>query len=164
MTRKKLESLARRAVACKRWRWMPGMAVLPLDGVPNRVVSVETGVVYEEVETYPSEMTERLLGRHWCGQWRECGMLPDLSDPATLGCLLALVRKVYPNTRFMQDGWRMTSTLFLVHAGMDWELERRCYDAFEKLNVDGTWSQSGQDRIRVKSEAEALVAALEAAP
>ena len=55
--------LARRAVACKHWRWTPGMLVL--NG--PRVLTVDE-----------RDMT---------------GLVPDLGDPATLGCVLALVRE-----------------------------------------------------------------------
>jgi len=91
--------------------------------------------------------------------------VPDLRDPATLGCLLALVRKAYPNRRFMEDGWRMNSALFLMHCGLDWDVRRRCFGGDEKLQDDGTWADRGPRRgcVTGKTEAEALVAALEAA-
>jgi hypothetical protein len=68
--------------------------------------------------------------------------LPDLTDPATLGCLLALVR----------EAWR-EPTLCVAWAGGGWyvvQLIRRSVDALR-------W-------IDTATEAEALVAALEAAP
>ena len=57
--------LAKRAIACKHWRWLPGM-----------------------------------LDEHWTrytaeGRYPRRGVLPDLTDPATLGCLLALVREAW---------------------------------------------------------------------
>jgi hypothetical protein len=67
--------LARRVVACKGWRWMEGMRfVVPpshngATGYMVRVKGHERGGV---------------------------AGYPDLSDPATLGCLLALVREVWP--------------------------------------------------------------------
>ena len=74
------EDLARRAVACKHWRWMPGMR----DANGDTVVMVKFGVPYV-----------------FC--WDESGQaacastlaLPDLTDPCTLGGLLALVREAY---------------------------------------------------------------------
>lgn len=70
-------------------------------------------------------------------------MLPDLSDPATLGCLLALVREAWG------DPWAHTASSYqegwVVCASQD----RRIFAGYD----DG-----------LASEAEALVAALEAAP
>jgi hypothetical protein len=66
------------------------------------------------------------------------GTLPDLDDPATLGCLLALVRE----------------------ARGDQTLASRFDDEYGWWVVDGNrWADCG----RGDSEAEALVAALEAA-
>jgi len=59
-----MNELSKRAVACKGWRWMRGM------------LAKDTGLRLDE-ET---------------DDWE--GEVPDLSDPATLGCLLALVREV----------------------------------------------------------------------
>ena len=62
--------------------------------------------------------------------------LPDLTDPATLGCLLALVREAHKDA-YMTIG---------------------C--------VDGDWIVTdcdGREVSRARSESEALVAALEAA-
>lgn len=60
-----MQELAKRAVACDHWRWMPGM--LTLEGY-------------------------RLDNDGW--GWH-AGGLPDLTDPATVGCLLALVRSAW---------------------------------------------------------------------
>jgi hypothetical protein len=68
--------LARRAIACPGWRWMPGMLAL------------DTGLRLDE-------MTD---------DWE--AELPDFSDPATLGCLLALVREAWddPHVYVAPDG------------------------------------------------------------
>lgn len=68
--------LARRLVACRGWRWMPGMlwSIGPQPGW----VRASTG---------------RVLSAHEdggpVGAPRSC--LPDLTDPATAGCLLAML-------------------------------------------------------------------------
>ena len=72
-----MEELARRAVACKGWRWMPGMLTVSRMRVTG---SDRTDVLaLRGREVLP-------VGPH---------SLPDLDDPATLGCLLKLVREAY---------------------------------------------------------------------
>ncbi len=119
-----IETLARRAVACRGWRLMPGM----LTDEGRRVMHV-----------WPDD-----LGIHWSHIPESCVVrdadaLPDLTDPATLGCLLALVR----------DAWGM-SGLSLMPWSDGWEYAWRGHDK----GPCGYWF----------TEAEALVAALEAAP
>jgi len=83
MTEQDWIELGRRAVACKGWRWMPGM--LALDSTaeehPARVIDARRSVVYEETD---GAIHEAVVSR---------SDVPDLTDPATLGCLLALVRE-----------------------------------------------------------------------
>jgi hypothetical protein len=107
--------LARRAVACKGWRWMPGM--LTTEGM-------------------------RVVVRCFGDDNEPDDAIPDLTDPATLGCLLALVREAWGRhsgtaRRWSVDGWYW-------HA--DYNEQTAC----------------GHRLYR--TEAEALVAALEDAP
>jgi hypothetical protein len=131
-----MRDLARRAVACKGWRWMPGMVT-------------EAGYV---VLCDGGELTSE---REFVANWYEHSEhfacidefdLPDLKNPATLGCLLALVREAWGQP----DGVPVTVT----HMGG--------YDSYELVVCGlGRWKDSpGQG----STEAEALVAALEAAP
>jgi hypothetical protein len=93
MTEEQIE-LAKRAVACKGWRWMPGMAWFDGRFLQYRVQSEAHAVVVDE------------------------GGLPDLTDPATLGCLLALVREAttaYASLTF-EPGYLHTEVENLVAA------------------------------------------------
>ena len=103
------EELGRRAVACARWRWMPGM------------LSLDTGLRLDE-------MTD-------C--WE--AELPDLTDPATLGCIEhGLLQEAWPGAFVMpydkKPGWWVA------------------------IMPAGSWPDPGP------TKAEALIAALEAAP
>jgi len=106
--------LARRAVACKGWRWMPGMRWRTED---------DRGRLDDFQPEY--------MGR-------PPDALPDLTDPATLGCLLALVR----------EAWGDPTDY--VRCGRRWEWVTSC--CVERCPPSGD------------TEAEALVAALEGAP
>lgn len=80
-------ALARRAVATHHWRWMSGMTAV--DGAGHRSLVVETA----------AKAASRLDGH--CRGWYHTAdpvhrdLAPDLSDPATLGCLTALVREAW---------------------------------------------------------------------
>lgn len=133
-----LSDLARVAVTLPGWRWMDGMAaywVKPSGTARGRVRAYVDGDGFSW-ESPRGDFT---------GAWPmpegygEC--LPDLSDPATFGCLLALVREAWssPDLRVRRVGQR---TL--------WEVERWDHAQVRYVHVaDGP------------SEVDALVAALE---
>lgn len=125
MTDEQWIELGRRAVASPHWRWMPGMAwSLP----PN----ARGG--------WPAH-----LHRGRC-PIPECLVpVPDFSDPATLGCLLALVREVWDRPLLYVEPEEDE------HDGLAWYV----WCASEAQSFS-----SGLHR----TEAAALVAALEAAP
>lgn len=124
-----MQDLARRAVACKPWQWMGGM--LTLCGV--RVI--EGG--YDYLIGHRSGATRD--GGGWVDTGDAAGFLPDLTDSATLGCLLALVREAWGEKKI----------------GLEWE-----------DGDSGAWLVNGieNNEIHGQTESEALVAALEAAP
>lgn len=118
-------TLARRAVACRRWRWMSGMRWLAED---------DRG----RLDHYQPDYMGRPLNA-----------LPDLTDPATLGCLLALVREAWGCAVITEPHYDCDNEARLGPNVIGWravETER--------------WMTAGDGT----PEAEALVVALEAAP
>lgn len=130
-----LEALARRAVACRGWRWIPGMLTLSDERM------LDDGWPEYDVREYGSS------GVAECVKWNlkpKKGALPDLTDAATLGCLLALVREAWGDPYLIADKER----------GAGWIIdENQC----NSMLVGGRY-------IRGATEAEALIAALEVAP
>jgi hypothetical protein len=130
------EDLARRAVACKGWRWMPGMLTLPFreSGPDSPVCHPAWRVIYD--------------GRS--GPYanpKNNDAPPDLTDPATLGCLLALVREAWGDPRLV------AICCEAAHPGQS--------EGWAVQAADGRLPVAGED---YPSEVAALVAALEAAP
>lgn len=109
--------LAMRAVACRGWRWMEGMS----DTEGFRVLHIIDGIAFFE------------------DRRETAGAFPDLGDPATLGCLLAIVREALCDS----DAYAEPPTATDHHWTVWWRCGDRC--------VEGS------------SEAAALVAALECA-
>ena len=116
-----IKLLGKRAIATDCFEWRPGMLVLCSNPVDNhRIVSVEEDALY-------IRQNQTRFGR----------IQPDCSDPATIGCLLYLVRDLH----------KMPTI---------WTVER-----------DGIWyccwsgATHGGDLGSGASEAEALVSALE---
>jgi hypothetical protein len=126
-----MTEIAKRAVACKGWCWMPGM--LTLDG--RRVVGVDGDVL----ELFYAD-------EHKCYQrWAEDAE-PDFGDPATVGCLLALVRRALTDETATVSYDDFDGTFFCM--------------ARHELDGQPYWGVVTQ----ADTEVDALVAALEAAP
>lgn len=133
-TTPELTDLARRAVACKKWRWLPGMKdlegwrlhrELPLGGWD----AIGGEWEYHQVTHYPK--------------------LPDLTDPATVGCLLALVREAWGRVVVTSPDY-----------DYDDEVQQGPHIIGWRAVETARWTTVGKG----VTEAEALVAALEAAP
>jgi len=79
--------LAKRAVAYKHWRWVAGMKLLS-DDPCERI-----GYKWTDYDEEPVPVLD--TGNGWGWPTVGSGWLPDLTDPATLGCLLHLVREAW---------------------------------------------------------------------
>lgn len=121
MTDDEAKAIGLRAVACDGWRWLPGMLTNG-GGRLLRVCSFDAKFV---VAHYPHSTLS---------PFPSTGLTPDFRDPATLGCLLVLVRELSGDCR-----------AHLAPNGASWRLCVGCWWFVEP------------------TEAEALVAALEAA-
>ena len=125
-------ALARRAVACKGWRWMPGMRYCSV-AVAAETASPFSFNGYQRV----GEDVDMVAYTDWV----PC--LPDVEDPATLGCLLALVREACGDDEAYAMPWH---------------------------DEDGGWTVTVNDEDRChniaegETEVEALVTALEEPP
>lgn len=151
-----IQDLARRAVTCERWRWMPGMLAFPdLAKQGGRVCRVD-----HQIELALDEREIDEDGGEWHTQMRSStntltvdgrdrwNHLPDLTDPATLGCLLALVREAWGDPNVTPYQCHRSDCLGVTHSdvGLYWEIA-----------LDGYLYYG-------PSETAGLVAALEAAP
>lgn len=97
-----LKELGLRAVATKHWRWMAGMKLLDR-GNTYRLTYIWGD--YDEDDEESGEVPVLQGGGPDCAPgwgWpaEGSGWAPDFSDPATLGCLIFLVRETLP------DQWR----------------------------------------------------------
>lgn len=129
-----MSDLAKRAVACKGWRWMPGMLTLPFHEDNERALAV----------CHPPWRVTRAGVAGPYADDPTWGALPDLTDPATLGCMLELVREAWgePSTYAMHDRPEDREP------GLPW-----CINFGDGTLMAGVF----------RTEAEALVTALEAA-
>jgi len=128
--------LAKRAVACKHWRWMP------------RMVDTTGRTFIEHADC--GEAVWLWVADDGC-EWLPIeGRLPAFTDSATLGCLLALVREGWNQPHAaaaMGDfGWNVYT--FVTVAGL----------IGEEPAITGRYGDG------YATETEALIAALEAAP
>lgn len=132
-------ALGRRAVACRGWKWMPGMACLwkrPGGACGQQVFPTWARVV--DLPMGPLPLNYCLVDPN--AVYRVA--LPDFTDPATLGCLLALVR----------EAWGMPTGIIVR------------YNDTRRWLVSWAGATHGGECGFGDTEAEALVAALEAAP
>lgn len=127
-----LQALGKRAVARKGQTWLPGMRLWCPERGYGRIIALTPGLLIE---------WER--GHHrktWTLKAAKSQLIPDLTDPATLGCLLSLLR----------EAWRDPKGSVYYLAPVESE--------------PGWFAEFGARAELYATEAEALVAALEAAP
>ena len=151
-----------RAAACEHWRWLPGMRCEHRWTGGIRVLADETGEQSERYCVLPDANGNAVMTIDECGimgGFPEAGsaypFVPDLRDPATLGCLRALVRARHPG--------------YVVWAAPDCDPDP-LDDTEYTLSVPGGWSvvcAGTEDFLnaigRGSSEVEAWVTALERA-
>ena len=118
-----MTEIARRAVAATHWRWLPGM-LRTSPGAHHGIRVLDVNAVGID-RTHP---------------------LPDLTDPATLGCLLHLVRTAWHAPRALV---RLSSDGRSFHV----------FDVDRVRPTGGNWAAWLSDD-RCPSEAHALVDAL----
>ena len=147
-----MNELAQRAVACKGWRWMPGMLAIHPNFRDVRVSHVgRTGM--RGACRYASPMG----GVSWAVVAlplpTSSDVLPDLTDPATLGCLLVLVREAW-DVGYGENKYAYIAVNPPVtpHMGEPWSVVVCDHNGEWPFGFDGD------------TEAEALIEALEAAP
>ena len=148
-----MNELGKRALACKHWRWMPGMLAFDAGGNQHRVIE------HDEGREYVTTMLRDYNDAHCESSARAVDLTPALDDPATMGCLLYLVREAWPDEwhEFMVpifDGfshWRVGCL----------QLERLPGAPRVIVPVN---QETMKPLVWAYAEAEALVAALEAAP
>lgn len=130
--------LARRAMACKGWRWLPGMRALGNTGSAWRLFQGSYDMLRAQGEP-----------DGYCGGWLSAAPLmaarPDLDDPPTAGGLPKLARDAWA------DPTLYAQPLMSIHTGqpLGW--------AIRSLGVD-------QHLIRANTEVEAWILTLEIAP
>lgn len=130
------DDLARRAVACRHWRWCPGMLIQTVGGPTDRIAGIDSTYIHAWAESQQAENPRGMWIRYRLDRMDKHGV-PDLTDPATLGCLLALVREAHRDAR--------------VHV----RARANKFRSYSGVTPVGEWADT---------EAAALVGALEAAP
>ena len=136
--------LARRLLRCRHFRWMPGMLLRPngcASKAADRVAGVNETHIQTWAESWPADGPRGMWVRY--SRDRMAAHVPDLTDHATLGCLLAMVAKAHSYS---------IDDVHVVRTTGGWSVWL--------FRADGS---SARVVTREPGRVEALVAALEAA-
>jgi len=122
------------------------MLIQTVGGPTDRIAGIDSTYIHAWAESQQTENPRGMWIRYRLDRMDKHGV-PDLSDPATVGCLLALVREAWdwPNA-------------FACHDEIGW------YVPNGQTGCSVEWQIEASDGERHDTEAAALVAALEAAP
>lgn len=121
--------LGRRLVACKGFRWLPGMLCqrrlhtgewvsVRLTEAENHTTVVDFRVVERGACAALNQSAARIMGIGYAtmsGWVLADDLLPDLADSATKGCVLQLIREAWGDSTFhvwhsrQLDGWTWTA-------------------------------------------------------
>ena len=124
MTDEQWIELGRRVVACKHWRWMPGMLARYEGGAWHRVTEADSFGL-------PTRVRPPNPRQAW----------PDLRDPATVGCLLALVRKAWDDPFALVDYDRKHWGIFVEARDTVWV----CTDKTEAAALVAALKEAAND-------------------
>lgn len=145
-----LEELGKRVSECDHFRVTPGM--LLTDGTES-VRVIYTNEDWFTIVSLSRRSVEIVNEAPDCAK-----MWPDLSDPATLGCLLALVREAWTQDAGVNHWVRYAVPVF---DGLEtW----RVGCLIDGAKMFALINRATMKLVEAPTEAEALVAALEAAP
>lgn len=111
----KQTNVAQRFVACDGWRWMPGMLARSANNThgPARIESLD-GDTYGLTVVPGTDGPVFVSPHEWgvAGAFPRGDTIPDITDSATMGCIVALVREAWGC-----DEWRR---LTVEPAGAGW--------------------------------------------
>ena len=141
-----VSDLARQLTACKQWRWMPGMQTsrgLVYDGA-GLVVLVGSRPVVPGPGSDPVTVFE-------CIDQPE--LLPDLTDPATYGCLLTMLWKCDGVAQVQTDRTAAGAEVLV------WDADEDCFaaevgDELGEALAKALLACWGEGTIRAQSEEE----------
>ena len=139
-------SLAKRLVNCRHFRWLPGMLIQTVGGPTDRIAGIDSTYIHAWAESQQTENPRGMWIRYRLDRMDKHGV-PDLSDAATVGALLALVREAW------DDPLVAVVPSVCGASTVEWKV----------YNPHDDWIAESMSKP-YPSEAAALVAALEAAP